>query len=193
MGVGVVVDFLVLVDQLRFESVVCEFVSVVSVGEWVTAWATDLPDWLASWLAQGLTSKSNRTKIECCGEAGRWFGRVLEREMHRGQAGACEPVTSARFLPVPLLTANPSPWLLPSPTNQPTSEEIACIIERDGMAPVHQARSKPMAAVAALLKERDGATRSAALGAIEQAWAEEGEGVFKLLGRCGAGLCVGTE
>lgn len=37
--------------------------------------------------------------------------------------------------------------------------------------------------VAALLKERDGATRAAALGAIEQAWAEEGEGVWKLLGR----------
>lgn len=37
--------------------------------------------------------------------------------------------------------------------------------------------------VAALLKERDGATRSAALSTIEQAWAEEGDGVWKLLGR----------
>lgn len=65
----------------------------------------------------------------------------------------------------------------------PPAEEIACIIEREGSAPVLQARSKPLAAVAALLKERDGATRSAALGAIEQAWAEEGDAVFKLLGR----------
>ncbi|KAL4424717.1 hypothetical protein ABPG77_000060 [Micractinium sp. CCAP 211/92] len=88
------------------------------------------PARVVDYLAQGLASKSNRTKIECC-------------------------------------------------------EEIAAIIEREGIAPIHGARCKPapMAAIAALLKERDGATRAAALGAIEQAWAEEGEGVFKLLGR----------
>lgn len=65
------------------------------------------------------------------------------------------------------------------------AEEIAAIIEREGIAPIYGARCKPapMAAIAALLKERDGATRAAALAAIEQAWAEEGEGVFKLLGR----------
>ncbi|PRW20522.1 microtubule associated isoform A [Chlorella sorokiniana] len=86
------------------------------------------PHKVVDFLVQGLGSKSNRTKIECC-------------------------------------------------------EEIGCIIEREGMAPVLQARSKPMPAVAALLKERDGATRAAALRAIEQAWAEEGDGVWKLLGR----------
>lgn len=86
------------------------------------------PHKVVDFLVQGLGSKSNRTKIECC-------------------------------------------------------EEIGCIIEREGMAPVLHARSKPMPAVAALLKERDGATRSAALSTIEQAWAEEGEGVWKLLGR----------
>jgi hypothetical protein len=63
------------------------------------------------------------------------------------------------------------------------AEEIAAIIERDGMAPALASKAKPLAAVAGLLKERDGATRTAALLAIEQAWAEEGDNVWKLLGR----------
>eukprot|EP00887_Chlorella_sp_A99_P000367 scaffold13.g367.t1 len=79
-------------------------------------------------LAQGLSSKSNRTKIECC-------------------------------------------------------EELAAMVERHGMDPLLAARSRPLAGVAALLRERDGATRAAALLAIEQAWAEEGENVWRLLGR----------
>lgn len=44
-------------------------------------------------------------------------------------------------------------------------------------------KCKPLVAVAGMLKERDGATRTAALLAIEAAWVEEGEGVWKLLGR----------
>jgi hypothetical protein len=51
------------------------------------------------------------------------------------------------------------------------------------MAPALASKAKPLAAVAGLLKERDGATRTAALLAIEQAWAEEGDNVWKLLGR----------
>ena len=80
--------------------------------------------------------------------------------------------------PPPRLPSHAVPPALPPP-----AEEIACIIEREGMAPVLGAKSRPMGAVAGLLKERDGATRTAALGAIEQAWAEEGEAVWKLLGR----------
>ena len=34
-----------------------------------------------------------------------------------------------------------------------------------------------------LLPERDGATRAAALGTIEMAWVEEGDNIWKLLGR----------
>ena len=83
---------------------------------------------VADHLAQGLGSKSNRTKIECC-------------------------------------------------------EELAAIIDREGTAPILASRAKPMAAVAALLKERDGATRTAALLAIEAAWLQEGEAVWRLLGR----------
>ncbi|KAL4854812.1 hypothetical protein ACK3TF_004509 [Chlorella vulgaris] len=62
-------------------------------------------------------------------------------------------------------------------------EELACIVEREGMAPLAAAKSKPLQAVAAMLKDRDGATRTAALLAIEMAWVEEGEGVWKMLGR----------
>jgi hypothetical protein len=51
------------------------------------------------------------------------------------------------------------------------------------MAPLAAAKSKPLQAVAAMLKDRDGATRTAALLAIEMAWVEEGEGVWKMLGR----------
>ncbi len=65
----------------------------------------------------------------------------------------------------------------------PHAEEIGCIIEREGIAPVLAAKSKPLTAVAGMLKERDGGTRTAALLAIEAAWVEEGEGVWKLLGR----------
>lgn len=79
--------------------------------------------------AQGLGSKNNRTKIECC-------------------------------------------------------EELGCIIEREGIAPLLACKAKPMAGVAALLTERDGATRAAALATIELAWVEEGDNVWKLFGRC---------
>jgi hypothetical protein len=54
------------------------------------------------------------------------------------------------------------------------------------MGPLLGARSRPLQALAAALKERDGATRAAALLAIEAAWVEEGEGVWKLLGRWAA-------
>ena len=62
-------------------------------------------------------------------------------------------------------------------------EEIGCIIEREGMEPIHASRARPVQAVAGLLKERDGATRAAALAAIEQAWVEESDEIWKLLGR----------
>ena len=78
---------------------------------------------------QGLGSKNNRTKIECC-------------------------------------------------------EEICCIIQREGMGPLLSCKAKPIVAMAALLPERDGATRAAALSTIELAWAEEGDNIWKLLGRC---------
>lgn len=62
-------------------------------------------------------------------------------------------------------------------------EFISELIEKEGSGPLLAARSKPMHAVAALLKERDGNIRSAALSCIEVVWVEENtEGLYKLLG-----------
>lgn len=151
------------------------------------------PARVVDYLAQGLASKSNRTKIECCGEGGAGGAQQPLVQASRRTTGT--PVLAGRMPAV--LAPRRQAAQVPSPRRAPNAatEEISAIIEREGMAPIHGARCKPapMVAIAALLKERDGATRAAALGAIEQAWAEEGEGVFKLLGRwVGRGPCGQT-
>ena len=159
-----------------------------------TAWSTS---WCRVW-APSPTAPRSSAAVRPKALGGRWGGTACSAVAATARAGRAPQAlaldapwprhglhTRTRSLPRPTC---PSPSRLPL---APSAEEIACIIEREGVAAVLQARSKPMAAVAALLKERDGATRAAALGAIEQAWAEEGDGVFKLLGRCADGLGYG--
>jgi cytoskeleton-associated protein 5 len=63
-------------------------------------------------------------------------------------------------------------------------DAIAAIVERDGVSVLTTSKAKPMLSIASTLKERDGTLRTAALGVIEEVWAQEGpDTVWKLLGR----------
>lgn len=63
-------------------------------------------------------------------------------------------------------------------------EEIASILEDEGGEALVACRAKPVQALGALLKERDGSVRAAALTALEAVWAHEGaDYLWKALGR----------
>jgi cytoskeleton-associated protein 5 len=63
-------------------------------------------------------------------------------------------------------------------------DAMAAVVESDGVSALTSSKSKPMAAIAATLKERDGTLRTAALGVIEEVWAQEGaDTLWRLLGR----------
>ncbi|KFM25421.1 Protein MOR1 [Auxenochlorella protothecoides] len=102
--------------------------------------------------------------------------RALHREVLHAAAG---------LYPVPRLLDLVTPGLASKSarTRIECAEFLAERLDLDGAGPALASRSKPISAVAALLKDRDGATRTAALTVIEAVWVAEGDEVWRHLGR----------
>ncbi len=103
------------------------------------------------------------------------------RNLHRDVLhGVCAIYSTSRvldYLTAGLASKN-------SRTKVECCDAMAAVVETDGVSVLSASKAKPMAAIAATLKERDGTLRTAALGVIEAVWAQEGaDCLWRLLGR----------
>jgi len=160
--------------------------AIVRICEGNTQVLVRVLEMLRSILDSLLTTEYRLTEVEAAAllpglieKAGHNQDRV--RGLHRDVLqGVCAIYTTSRVLDY--LTAGLGSKN--SRTKIEICDAIAAITETDGVSVLTASKAKPMLSIASTLKERDGSLRTAALGVIEEVWAQEGaDTLWKLVGR----------
>lgn len=177
-------------DDLLPEGIACLDIifrwAIVRICEGNTQVLVRVLEMLRSILDALLTTEYRLTEVEAAAllpglieKAGHNQDRV--RGLHRDVLhGVCAIFSTSRVLDY--LTAGLGSKN--SRTKVEICDAMAAVVEKDGVPVLTASKSKPMLSIASTLKERDGTLRTAALGVIEEVWAQEGaDTLWKLLGK----------